>query len=118
MRIEGVDQLILDQVLKQTAKSQVHNTKPVKVTTEKNQEQRGEREFKDELNKSVNQLNKAAEAFDIELRFKIDQEENKLLIYVVDVNEGKIIRRIPPENFLEAANRLQLMVGLMLDTFI
>jgi flagellar protein FlaG len=63
-------------------------------------------------------LNKTAEACDIKLRFKLEHSSGKLFVYVVDVEEGRVIRRIPPESLLEAAARVEKMVGLILDIFI
>ncbi|WP_406678096.1 flagellar protein FlaG [Moorella sp. ACPs] len=118
MRIEGVDPLVLNQVQNQTAGFQVQESKGIKINTERKQQEGRQQPGEKQLEKSVEQLNKAAEAFNIELRFKVDRENNELYVYVIDVNEGKIIRRIPPENVMEVASRMQQMVGLILDTLI
>ncbi|OIQ60538.1 flagellar protein FlaG [Neomoorella thermoacetica] len=119
MRVEGVDPLVLNQVQNQTAGFQVQESKGIKINTERKQQQEERQQpGEKQLEKSVEQLNKAADAFNIELRFKVDRENNELYVYVVDVNEGKIIRRIPPENVMEVASRMQQMVGLILDTLI
>ncbi|NLW07503.1 MAG: flagellar protein FlaG [Clostridia bacterium] len=117
MQIDGVDPLVINEVLSQTARSQVQSSKGIKITGERNE--RGEQQQSQEhLERSVEQLNHTAEAFNIELRFKLGEENNEIYVYVVNTTEGKIIRRIPPETLLEAASRMQQMVGLILDALI
>lgn len=119
MRVEGVDPLILNQVQGQTINQQVPKTEHIKVSTEgKGQQQERGQYTEGDLQQSAEQLNKAAEAFNVELRFKVDREDNHLYVYVVDVAKGEVIRRIPPENIIEAARRAQKMVGLILDALI
>ena len=62
-------------------------------------------------------LNKTAEACDIKLRFKLEHSSGKLFAYVVDVEEGRDLPHTP-ESLLEAAARVEKMVGLILDIFI
>lgn len=120
MRVEGiVDPLILNQVQGQTANQQVPETGHIKVSTgvKGRQQERGQ-DAESDLRQSAEQLNKVTEAFNVELRFKVDKENNQLYVYVVDVAKGEVLRRIPPENIIEAARRAQEVLGLILNALI
>jgi len=118
MKIDGVDPLVVNQVINQTARSQVQSSRNIKTISDKKHQEGQQQDVQGQLKDSVERLNKAADAFNIQLHFKIDQEENELYVYVVDIVENKVIRRIPPESFIEAASRMQKMVGLILDALI
>lgn len=120
MRVEGVDPLILNQVQSQTSTQHVQTTKGIRVNTERKEnqgQQEAGRYSYDKVARSVEQVNKAVEAFNIQLRFELNVENEELYVYVID-SEGKVIRRIPPESILEVASRMQEMVGLILDALI
>ncbi|MDN5346736.1 MAG: flagellar protein FlaG [Clostridia bacterium] len=119
MRIEGVDPVVLNQVQAQTRQPAVQEMKKISITAEEErqgQEQKGTPQ--DNLERSVRQLNLATELFDIKLRFKIDDESGELYVLVIDVSEGKVIRRIPPEKVINVAGQMKYMVGILLDEFI
>jgi flagellar protein FlaG len=67
-----------------------------------------------ELPKIVEQMNRAVQIFTSSLRFEIHQD-HRVLIRVVDNNTGEVVREIPPERLLDAFNRLEDLVGLLLD---
>jgi len=118
VRIEGVDPLVLNQVQSQTQKPAVQDIKRMAVTAEEEREH-GQAGFSwQELEQSVQKLNGATELFNIKLRFKLDHEKGEIYVLVIDVAEGKIIRRIPPENVLKIATEMQYLVGLLLDELI
>ncbi|MCG0278385.1 MAG: flagellar protein FlaG [Thermanaeromonas sp.] len=120
MRIEGVDPLVLNQVQSQTSNRQVQTAKGIRINTEPRDQQEREEVEKypyERVARAVEQVNKTVEAFNIKLRFELNEEDGELYVYVID-EEGKVIRRIPPENILEVASRMQEMVGLIIDALI
>ncbi|MBE3580495.1 MAG: flagellar protein FlaG [Thermoanaerobacteraceae bacterium] len=120
MRVEGVDQVIIGQVQGQTSNRQVQTAKGIRVSTErKEQEERGNLESYpyERVAQAVDQVNKTVDAFNIKLRFELNEEDGELYVYVID-GDGKVIRRIPPQNILEVAFRMQQVVGLIIDALI
>jgi flagellar protein FlaG len=67
-----------------------------------------------ELPKIVEQMNHAVQIFTSSLRFEV-HEDHRVLIRVVDNTTGEVVREIPPERLLDAFNRLEDLVGLLLD---
>lgn len=119
MKVEGVDRVVLDRIEEKTTKPVVQETERARVHTEEQGErQRPAGDFRQELERSVRQLNQASDIFNIRLRFKLDEETGEIYVLVIDREEGKIIRRIPPENILKTAMQLQEMVGLLLDELV
>ncbi|GEA16637.1 MAG: flagellar protein FlaG [Moorella sp. (in: firmicutes)] len=120
MRIEGVDPLILNQVQSQTQKPAVQDAKKINVDSEQEKRrQEGQAGYSQgNLEQAVEKLNAATELFNIKLRFKLDHEKGEIYVLVIDAKEGKIIRRIPPENVLKVASQMQQLVGLLLDELI
>jgi flagellar protein FlaG len=120
VRVEGVDPLVLNQVQSQTQKPIVQDTKKINVDSEQEKRQQ---EGKDgysqgDLEQAVEKLNAATDLFNIKLRFKLDHEKGEIYVLVIDASEGKVIRRIPPENVLKVTSQMQYMVGLLLDELI
>jgi flagellar protein FlaG len=120
LRIEGVDPLILNQVQSQTQKPAVQDAKKINVDSEQEKRrQEGQAGYSQgNLEQAVEKLNAATELFNIKLRFKLDHEKGEIYVLVIDAKEGKIIRRIPPENVLKVASQMQQLVGLLLDELI
>jgi flagellar protein FlaG len=67
-----------------------------------------------ELERVVEKLNKASEAFSSELRFSIHERTKQIVVRVID-SSGEVIREIPPEKVLDAFAMMQEALGLLLD---
>lgn len=67
-----------------------------------------------ELPKIVEQMNKAIQAFSNSIRFEV-HEDHRIIIRVIDMTSGEIVREIPPEKLLDTFNRMEDLVGLLLD---
>jgi hypothetical protein len=67
-----------------------------------------------ELAKLVDQVNETARIFNHSLRFSIG-ENNRVIVKVVDDENGEILREIPPEHFTDLFNRMENALGLLLN---
>jgi|SRR5690554_5808660 len=54
----------------------------------------------------VERLNELLSAAERRVRFRIDEESGKTLIFVVDAATGEIVRQIPPNQLLTIARRV------------
>ena len=120
MRIEGVDPLILNQIQSQTQKASIQEPKKIHISTELDRrgEERRWGQGEGNLEEAVAKLNAATDLFNIKIRFQVDEEKGDLYVLVIDAQEGRIIRRIPPENVLRVASEMRQLVGLLLDMLI
>lgn len=67
-----------------------------------------------ELAKVVDKLNETARIFNYALHFEMS-EGKQVVVKVVDTVSGQIVREIPPERMLEAFNRMEAALGLLID---
>jgi flagellar protein FlaG len=70
---------------------------------------------KENIEKIVEVLNESARLFNISLRFRLEEEINRIVVTVFDKIEEQVIRQIPPEEVVNLAKRLYEMVGLIFN---
>jgi flagellar protein FlaG len=121
VKVQGVDPTILNRIQGETSKQAVQDAKQARISGER-QRQRGsgqkEAHDTDSLAASVFQLNKAAEAFNIQLRFRIDRENNEVVVLVIDNEKQQVIRTIPPNRVKAMLTQMQQLLGVLVDQFI
>jgi flagellar protein FlaG len=121
VKVQGVDPAILNRIQEQTTKQAVHETRQTRIADgQQRQKKAGPEAGADEesLAASVKRLNRAAEAFNISLRFRIDRENNEVVVLVIDQEKQEVIRSIPPSKARQVLSQLQQMVGVLVDQFI
>lgn len=118
MKIQGVDALILNKVQEQTQKPAVQELKKSKVENRyDNQDERNNQQAGNghQLDDSVKQLNKAAEALNVELKFEVHKDTHRVVVKVIDKAKNEVIREIPPEKIVDMVSQMQHMIGLFVD---
>lgn len=121
MKVQGVDPAILNRIQEQTTKQAVQEARQIRISDgQQRQRKAGLEETPDRENlaASVLQLNRAAEAFNISLRFRIDRENNELVVLVIDKGKQQVIRTIPPSKVREMLAQMQQLLGVLVDQFI
>lgn len=68
---------------------------------------------KEELVKPVRQVNEALRPYGVQ--FEISEDSGRTVILLVDRENGELIRQIPPEEALNAAQRLEEVKGRLLQ---
>jgi len=69
----------------------------------------------DHLQKQTEKLNRIMDIFSRKIRFFVDSKENKVVIKIIDSRSGEVIRQIPPEKMINFVNRINTMIGFVLD---
>lgn len=122
MKVQGVDPTILNRIQGETSKQAVQEAKQARISGERQREKEARREAEDEQNvdmgslaASLLKLNKAAEEFNIPLRFRIGREEEQVVVLVIDQEKRQVIRSILPGRVLEILSQWQYMLGLLVD---
>jgi len=67
------------------------------------------------LGREIERANSVAGA-NTQIRFELDRETGNLRVKVLDAQTNEVIRTIPPEEFLEMADRAQGEVGFIVDS--
>jgi len=71
--------------------------------------------FKEELEESIEEINKTVEALHKDLRFQVHEKSDRLMVEVIDVIKNEVIKEIPPRQLLDMLGRIREMVGLIID---
>lgn len=86
----------------------------IKIYSSKHQEE--ERSFlKEDLEESIEDINKAVEALHKDLRFQVHEKSKRLMVEVIDLVRNEVIKEIPPRQLLDMLGRIREMVGLIID---
>ncbi len=67
------------------------------------------------LDKSLEQINKSLASFNRHLQKSYHDKLNRVMVKVVDTEQDKVIREIPPEKVLDAFAKALEMAGVLLD---
>lgn len=51
----------------------------------------------------------------VDLRFTVHKDSGQIMVTVTDETTGKVIREIPPSEFIEFADKFEKMVGMIFD---
>lgn len=71
--------------------------------------------LKEELENSIQELNKTLEALHKDLRFQVHEKSERLMVEVIDLIKNEVIKEIPPRELLDMLGRIREMVGLIID---
>ena len=67
------------------------------------------------LGGQIKEANKLAESLDRSLRFFVHKDSGRAAVKVVDNNTGKVIKTIPPEEFLNFVAKIKKVAGIFFD---
>lgn len=70
---------------------------------------------KDKLQRIATAMAEYIQSIQRDLRIKIDDKTESIVIQVVSKNNGKVIRQIPPEEMLKLAAKMEEMVGVIFN---
>lgn len=122
--MDGIDPVHITRIQDQTQRAVVqesHRYDPGQKGREKvlAREQRvveWDKSHMEELKEAVEKINRAAETFDVGLRFRIHEETERIMVQVIDRETNEIIREIPPEKILNLVAQIQNLIGIFIDT--
>lgn len=124
MKVDGVEPIQLNKVTDFTQKAVVQESQRQDPKREQQQRVLGREQQLGEwdasniemLSDSVQKMNQTAEAMDVQLRFSIHEETDRVIVTVVNRQSEEIIREIPPERVLNMVAQIQNMIGLFVDS--
>ncbi len=70
---------------------------------------------RDKLDRIAKAMENYVQSIQRDLRIRIDEKTDEVVIQVISKSEGKIIRQIPPEELLKLAAKMEEMTGLLLN---
>ncbi|MBN2010473.1 flagellar protein FlaG [candidate division KSB1 bacterium] len=68
-----------------------------------------------ELNKTIEELNKHFQMFNTRLSFSFNDESDMAVIKIQDRNSGEVIKQVPPQEMLDSLSKISSIVGILID---
>ena len=120
MKVDGVDPIQLNKVTEFTQKTLVQESQRQDPKREQQERVLGREQQvvkwdgsnTEALDEAIKQMNKAAEAFNVELKFSVHEGTDRVMVQVVNKESQEIIREIPPERVLNMVAQIQTMIGI------
>lgn len=110
MRIDGFD-------MSQQAEIQGKQSEEVRynlLQVTKSEEGKGNF-FNPKLEEGVEELNDTVDALHRDLKFKIHEGSDRMMVEVINLDNNEVIKEIPQKEVLDMIGRIREMVGLLID---
>lgn len=70
---------------------------------------------REQVEQTLEKLNRLMGLIDKRMEFKIHDETNRVMVKIIDQDNGEILSEIPPEKTLDLLSSIQDVVGLIVD---
>lgn len=68
-----------------------------------------------DVEKSIEDMNKALSMLNRSLKFVVHEDTGKLMVQVIDKESGRVIKEIPPQILLDIEARIEKFLGILFD---
>ncbi len=110
----GVNNITRKYDINVTQSSEVQ--KPTEIQkTEDDFANKSKEEIKRELQNVIEELNKAMNPLNQDLKFQFNDKVDELIVQVVDKKNDIVIREFPPKEALKLMEKMRELVGLLFD---
>jgi flagellar protein FlaG len=123
LKVDGIDPTQLNKIYDYTQKAVQESQKQdpkqkqqERVLNKDQQVSEWDKSSIEKLEESIEKLNSTAEAFNVSLKFSIDERTDRIVVKVVERGTEKVIREIPPEQVLNMVAQIQDLIGVFVDT--
>lgn len=121
MRIDGVDHLILER-MQEEARRNISDAQQTDTDEQVRRDRQfqempaptQERDWEEEVERAVNQLNDTARALNINMEFERDEEE-RMNVQLRNTEDDEIVRELPADELVNVVSQIQHMIGVILD---
>jgi flagellar protein FlaG len=94
-------------------KKNVHLEKPAQ--TDEHFKNKSKDEIKKELQKVIEDLNRAMNPLNQDLKFQFNDKVDELVVQVIDKKNDTVIREFPPKEALKLMEKMRELVGMLFD---
>jgi len=125
VKIDGTDHLAMEKIRQQTNKTEVQKTEGTSSDAEVRKRQESIRgkaltgeaaqDYTEELEETIKQANDAADAVNLDLRFQLHEETERIMVEVYDIKNDEVVKELPPEKLLNLVGQIQDLIGFFLD---
>ncbi len=96
----------------------VRQTAQKAAQQKESQKDRGDRAHglsREDLEKTMEELNGVLEITSKDLRFELHQPTNRLMVHIINRESKEVLSTMPPQEMLDLAARIRNMIGLIID---
>lgn len=100
------------------ANEKTSSTPVVKAEADKEKEKEktaASKPSQDMIEKTIEQINKSITTFNREMHVSVHEKTKRIMVKVMDTDENKVIREVPPEKVLDAFARTLELAGIIVD---
>jgi flagellar protein FlaG len=120
MKINNLHILSIETTRSYPATHDLRITSEYPVETAENTEQnkkplQKEGETAEEILNSIEKINIQLESTNRSIRFNVDESTKDIVVKIVNKDSGELIKQIPPQEALRLKERLQDMLGLIIE---
>jgi flagellar protein FlaG len=123
VKVDGIDHAQLnklyDYAQKTVQEGQKHDPKQKQQQRVLNKDQQvsiWDKSNIEDLEESIEKLNSTAEAFNVSLKFSVDDRTDRIVVKVIERKTERVIREIPPEQVLNMVAQIQDLIGVFVDS--
>ncbi|MCD6162431.1 MAG: flagellar protein FlaG [candidate division Zixibacteria bacterium] len=73
------------------------------------------KKVKELVQEAISDFDKFVKSFQVDLKYEIDDKTDELIIKIFEKGTDKLIRQIPPEEFLRLKERINDLLGIIYD---
>jgi len=73
---------------------------------------------KDKVRLESEQMNRFLQLMNTHLSFMIDEDSEMFVVRLIDTETSKVIKQIPPEEFLKTVAKIKSMIGAIIDEMV
>lgn len=85
------------------------------INSELKKVHQSQKEEHDKIDQAIEDMNETVSALHKELRFKLHEEAERMMVEVVNTENNEVLKEIPPKEMLDMMGRIKEVVGLLLD---
>jgi flagellar protein FlaG len=70
---------------------------------------------REEVEKAAEKLNRLMGLFEKRMEFKIHEKSHKVMVKIIDMENGEVVQEIPPQKVLDMLSSFSDFVGILVD---
>lgn len=70
---------------------------------------------REEVEKTIEKLNRLMGLFEKRMKFEVHEEANRIMVKIIDEKSGEVLREVPPKKILDMLSSFAEYVGILID---
>lgn len=70
---------------------------------------------REEVEKTIDKLNRLMGLFEKRMKFEVHEKANRIMVKIIDEKSGEVLREVPPKQILDILSSFAEYVGVLID---